>query len=65
MESGLKDLLIQMRNSHLNYAIELKRLADAGVTLKIDGDPSTIQDMVKREYDVAHSLERTIDKMSD
>jgi hypothetical protein len=49
MSSDLKDLLIRMRNSHLKHASDLKRLADAGVKLKLDGDPSTILDMVKRE----------------
>jgi hypothetical protein len=63
MKSELKDLLIQIQNDHLNHAIMLKRFADAGVEL--DGDPSTIWDMVKREYDAAHGLKRTVDKMLD
>jgi hypothetical protein len=49
MSSDLKELLTRMRNSYLKHALDLKRLADAGVELKLDDDPSTIRDMVKRE----------------
>jgi hypothetical protein len=63
MPSELKVLLIRMRNSHLKHASDLKRLADAGVKMRMDGDPSTIQDMVKREYDAADRLQKTIERM--
>jgi hypothetical protein len=63
MSSELKDLLTRMRNSHLEHAADLKRLADAGVKLRLDGDPSTILDMVRREYDAADALQKTIDRI--
>jgi hypothetical protein len=64
MSSEFKDLLIRMQDTHLKHASDLKRLADAGVKMKMDGDPSTIQDMVKREYDAANGLHYRPDGMS-
>lgn len=64
MSSDLRNLLTRMMNERLKSASDLKLLADAGVRLTLDGDKSTIQDMVKREYDSADQLKRTIDKMA-